>query len=430
MSSKLVKIARMEFKLTAANKAFIIITILGPFLIFAMTVLPSLLMQKGGFGGPRQKVAMIGASPEFIQGIEPALKGLGVDLMRPDSSSPESLDDLVLSGGLNGYLIIPQDLAGATRLEYVTKDTADFIFIGSLQGVIGQSIVAMRLVASGLPPERIASLVQPPTIENKRLTSEGKKESQDYLTVLFTTLAFAFLIYMTVLLYGQAIGRSVLTEKTSKTVEIMLSSVRPRDLMYGKIFGKAIGGLIQYAIWIIMSLLFLKLVGPRLGVDLNLNINASTLFYLVLFFLLAFFIYCSVYAGLGAASEDEARDHFPHDSRGFHRADHHEPSIHGRRGAFDLPAHRADRHVHAGRGFERPSPADRDFHRAPASHDRGYYGALGQDLPRGAPHDGKEIQDRRGPEVAAVLRGRTARQPPSCGPRGGRSSQPLGITPS
>jgi ABC-2 type transport system permease protein len=305
MSSKLVKIARMEFKLTAANKAFIIITILGPFLIFAMTVLPSLLMQKGGFGGPRQKVAMIGASPEFIQGIEPALKGLGVDLMRPDSSSPESLDDLVLSGGLNGYLIIPQDLAGATRLEYVTKDTADFIFIGSLQGVIGQSIVAMRLVASGLPPERIASLVQPPTIENKRLTSEGKKESQDYLTVLFTTLAFAFLIYMTVLLYGQAIGRSVLTEKTSKTVEIMLSSVRPRDLMYGKIFGKAIGGLIQYAIWIIMSLLFLKLVGPRLGVDLNLNINASTLFYLVLFFLLAFFIYCSVYAGLGAASEDE-----------------------------------------------------------------------------------------------------------------------------
>jgi ABC-2 type transport system permease protein len=305
MSSKLVKIARMEFKLTAANKAFIIITILGPFLIFAMTVLPSLLMQKGGFGGPRQKVAMIGASPEFIQGIEPALKGLGVDLMRPDSSSTESLDDLVLSGGLNGYLIIPQDLAGATRLEYVTKDTADFIFIGSLQGVIGQSIVAMRLVASGLPPERIASLVQPPTIENKRLTSEGKKESQDYLTVLFTTLAFAFLIYMTVLLYGQAIGRSVLTEKTSKTVEIMLSSVRPRDLMYGKIFGKAIGGLIQYAIWIIMSLLFLKLVGPRLGVDLNLNINASTLFYLVLFFLLAFFIYCSVYAGLGAASEDE-----------------------------------------------------------------------------------------------------------------------------
>jgi ABC-2 type transport system permease protein len=303
MSSKLIKIAKMEFKLTAANRAFVILTILGPFLIVAMTVLPSLISTRGGLGSPEQKIAIVNASPQFLQGVQPALTGLHINLVVPDNSG--SLDEMVTSGQLDGYLVLPQDLANATTLQYISKNAADFQLMGSLQGVIGRSIVAMRLIGAGLPAERIASIVTPPSIENSRLTAEGKKENQDYLTVLFTGLALVFMLYMTVMLYGQAVGRAVLTEKSSKTVEIMLSSVTPRDLMYGKIFGKGVAALVQYAVWILMSLAFLRFVGPSLGVNLNLAITPQTLAYLVLFFLLAFFIYCSFYAALGSASEDE-----------------------------------------------------------------------------------------------------------------------------
>jgi ABC-2 type transport system permease protein len=125
------------------------------------------------------------------------------------------------------------------------------------------------------------------------------------LTVLMTGLVFAMLLYMTTLLYGQVIGRSVLTEKTSKTVEIMLSSVRPMDLMFGKILGKALASLLQYGVWVGISALVVGLLGPKIGVHVNLGLSLATLGYLVLFFLLAFFLYCSLYAGLGAASEDE-----------------------------------------------------------------------------------------------------------------------------
>src|SRR5208337_3788064 len=99
-------------------------------------------------------------------------------------------------------------------------------------------------------------------------------------------------------LYGQVIGRSVLTEKTSKTVEIMLSSVRPMELMFGKILGKALASLLQYGVWVVTSALVVSLLGPKIGMHINLGLNLSTLGYLVLFFLLAFFLYCSLYAGL------------------------------------------------------------------------------------------------------------------------------------
>jgi ABC-2 type transport system permease protein len=120
-----------------------------------------------------------------------------------------------------------------------------------------------------------------------------------------TGLTFAMLLYMTVLLYGQVIGRSVLTEKTSKTVEIMLSSVRPMDLLFGKILGKALASLLQYGIWVTVSAAVLKLIGPRFGLSIGFGLTMSTLAYLVLFFILAYFLYCSLYAALGAASEDE-----------------------------------------------------------------------------------------------------------------------------
>jgi ABC-2 type transport system permease protein len=178
--------------------------------------------------------------------------------------------------------------------------------IGVLQGVIGKAIVAQRLVKAGISLSQVASLTQSPAFETRQLTKSGeKKKNSDFITIFMTGLTLAMLLYMTVLLYGQVIARSVLTEKTNKTVEIMLSSVRAMDLLFGKILGKALASLLQYGIWVAISAAVLKLVGPRLGVSVNVGLSVSMLAYLVLFFILAFFLYCSLYAALGAASEDE-----------------------------------------------------------------------------------------------------------------------------
>jgi ABC-2 type transport system permease protein len=305
MKSKLWKIIRMEFRLTVANKAFIVLTILGPFLIAAVTVLPSVISMKGGIGGSAQlKVAVVNADPAYFERLRVPFSQNGITIFGAQGTA-ESLDAEVLAGSFDSYLVLPDDLLSATRVQYVSKNVADFRLMGILQGVIGQSIVAARLLHAGLPAETIAAITQPPVIEIRQLAKSGEKQNRDFLTILMTGLMLAMLLYMTTLLYGKAIGRSVLTEKTSKTVEIMLSSVRPLDLMFGKILGKAAGSLLQYGLWVSLTAVFIKFFGPRLGVNIDFGASLSMLGFLVLYFLLAFFLYCSLFAALGASSQDE-----------------------------------------------------------------------------------------------------------------------------
>lgn len=307
MRSKLAKIVRMEYRLTTANRAFLVLTILGPFLIVGVMVLPALMTTgRASMGNPELDIAVVGADPQWLAGVSPALAGAGIRAVSLDADAAE-LDARVLAGDLAGYVVLPPDLASATRIEYVAKNVSDFRVSAALSGVIGQSVVALRLAKAGLPAAEIASLIRPPTVEARQLVKNGESAQQDFMTILFTGLIFAMLLYMTVLLYGQAIGRSVLTEKSGKTVEIMLSSVRPLELLFGKILGKGLASLLQYGIWVAMSVLFLRYAAPLLGLGagLRLAVTPATLAFLVLFFLLDFFLYCSVYGALGSASEDD-----------------------------------------------------------------------------------------------------------------------------
>ena len=167
-----------------------------------------------------------------------------------------------------------------------------------------QVIVTMRLAAQGMDPALVQQLSQPPHLDVRSITAGGE-QAQDMTSIIFTTLAFTMMLYMTILLYGQAIGRSVLNEKLSKTVEIMLSSLSPRELLVGKLVGKAAASLMQYGIWMAMAVLFLQFLGPMIGVQVNLAAGPEYYLYLVGFFLLAFMIYSTFYCAIGAASEDE-----------------------------------------------------------------------------------------------------------------------------
>lgn len=109
---------------------------------------------------------------------------------------------------------------------------------------------------------------------------------------------------MSILLYGQMIGRSIVVEKTSKTVEILLSSARADEIMAGKIIGIGSAGLLQYAIWVTAAII-MRVALASTTIAIPASINTSTFLFLALFFLLAFLLYASLYAALGAAAENE-----------------------------------------------------------------------------------------------------------------------------
>jgi ABC-2 type transport system permease protein len=300
---KVFTIIREEFKMTAANRAFILLTILGPFLIGAITILPGLLANKALNPEKEYQIGLYVQDQSFAAELSERLRE-GKIILR-HGADLESLKNQVISGELEGLLVIPAHYMEEQIFTYYTKQGGNLYVTEAIEGVLGGIIVSKRLAEEGLDPGRIASLTARPSLKTMTIDQEGKEKSQDVMEVLLIALTFVMMIYMTVILYGQSIGRSVLMEKTSKTVEILLSSVSPSAIMFGKIFGKGCAAILQSGIWVSMAIFIVKIVGPRFGLAIPATLTVSNFLYLFSFFILAFFLYAAIYAALGAAAEDE-----------------------------------------------------------------------------------------------------------------------------
>ncbi len=299
------RIAMREFKLAAANKAFVIITILGPFLILAVTVLPTFITRNPGVMTSGKPVAVSGAVPAVYSALSGALETQGMKLV--EISDAEAAKDAVLAGEYSGYLSLSPEWMDKGS-SYFTKSGTEAITFGMIEGTLAAIVTETRIAASGIDPVLMRKLNAKPTFSVIKLgadKSETENGDNDFLGILFTALAFVMLLYMTILLYGQMIGRSVVQEKTSKTVEIMLSCVSSKELMFGKILGLGMAGILQYLAWMGMGILLILVVGPALHFSMPSVITVGSFVWLVIFFILAFFIYAAGYAALGAAAEDE-----------------------------------------------------------------------------------------------------------------------------
>lgn len=305
--SRLWTVTVHEFRRVAANRAFIILTLLGPFLIVAVTVVPALVSRRAERRDVR--IAAVGLDPAVQQQVSPALAGAGIDLeaarTRDEAEARLAADELygylvVLAGGLSR----PQGGAGGT-LELVSREVPDIRVVEVLKGVLGRAFLETRLREAGLDAGEARALTAPLSIETVQVTRSGGRSQPDRFSFIMVGIAFTLMLYMTILLYGQSIGRSVVQEKTARTVEIVLSSVSERQLLFGKILGQAAAGLLQYAVWVGIALLGVGLLGPRLGLGRLPQVSLPILLYLVLFFLLGFLLYAALYAAVGAAAEDE-----------------------------------------------------------------------------------------------------------------------------
>ena len=307
--NRMLTVLRWEFKRAAANKAFVIMTIIGPFLILGMTVLPSLLVREQAMAAG-SKLAVAGATPGELSGLVAAFSQAG---LTAGGASADLAGDKrrILSGELTGLLALEPDWTLTGRLRLYTKTGSEVMLFGIVDSVLGTTLREARMKASGLDPALLAPILSQPKLEVIKLAGtdgEGKGVGrEDFLSPFFAVLSLVMLIYMSTLLYGQLIGRSVVLEKSSKTVEIMLSSVSPRELLFGKVLGMGAAALLQYAVWAGAGLLITQVFGPALRLSLSLPamLTPANIGWLVVFFLLGFFLYATAYAGLGAAAEDE-----------------------------------------------------------------------------------------------------------------------------
>ena len=313
---KIVAILRHEFRLAAANKAYVVLTILGPFLILAITILPGLLSMSpaASSGGAPVAVAVEAASgsgpgASALAALASAAEKLGRKLVKVEAGA-ETLAAAkagVSQGGYAALILLPSSWedSGATVF---TKTGTEAVLYGAVEAALGEAAREIRARRSGVDPALARELSRGVALSVVKLGKDAAEEEsgdQEFMTTLFTVMSFVMLLYMTTLLYGQLIGRSVVQEKTSKTVEIMLSSVSARELMFGKILGLGLAGLLQYGVWAGIAVLLSTFAAPALGLSAPAAVSPANLGWLVLFFVLAFFLYASGYAAIGAAAEDE-----------------------------------------------------------------------------------------------------------------------------
>ncbi|MDC7247033.1 MAG: ABC transporter permease [Sphaerochaetaceae bacterium] len=297
-------IAKREFSAIVKTRTFIIITVLGPFLIFALTALPNIInsnteqIQKGS------AIGIVGAQKEIISMLRSVFEQKGVILI--EGEDEDSMKRMLLDeSAMQGYVVIDGDLTKIDSYSYYSKTGTDFAYSEMINAVLGDWAIKWRIEEAGIELERVENLTRRPSLEVKKLTKTGEESNQDLYTIIITSIAFIMLLYMSVLLYGQMIGRAIVVEKSSKIVEILLSSARPKQIMFGKIIGVGAAGLVQYGVWIISALFIILVLSPILSFTLPAAINPTMLFLLVLFFLVAFLMYGAAYAALGAAAENE-----------------------------------------------------------------------------------------------------------------------------
>lgn len=305
MKSKLSTVLAYEFKKIVCKKSFIVVTILGPFLLAAIILVPSLAsINSVDRSDEVISIGILQDGNDLTYAVRDTLSASGWNII--EETSEEKLKSAVYDKSIEGYLVYD----GTKAFGYYAEETGDLYVHTALENVISNILISHRLLENGIDPQMAFSLMEKTSLTSYKLSQESSTASEsdsqsDYFMRLIVPMFFAMTIYMALLLYGQSIGRSVVSEKSSKIVDVLLSSVRPEELLMGKIFGVALSGILQFAIWIVFALVGVSVFSSLTGFSIPVQLSADKFIFLGVFFVLGFLLFGAFYGAIGAASEDE-----------------------------------------------------------------------------------------------------------------------------
>lgn len=313
-------VIRREFLTKVTNKWFLIATVLGPLLMAIAMFLPAYMLTKSA--GVRAVTVVDASSGEVGRQIAEALDGaplIATRYLRTELSAlTGTADSLAAEVGrktINGFLLVTDATISDGRAEYRGSNVSSQTDMQMLQRYVEQAVLSERLQRVGVDPRLVAEARIP--IEMKTVNIRGGKTTdQSGQAAFFLAYVMWFVLYVALIVYGQLVAGAVVEEKSSRIIEVLVSSLRPFQLLAGKVIGVGAVGLFQLLIWAGMAKIFidkqaffLDLLGIRLpgGRAFALpGVPLATVGILLLYFVLGFFLYASMFAAIGAMSSSEA----------------------------------------------------------------------------------------------------------------------------
>jgi len=323
-------IIKREFIAKVRNKSFIVMTFLSPLLFVGIGVFVSYL---SSLKAEVKQIALHDESGIFVPAFKNSEEFKYVNL---SNSTIGSIKDSINSERYEGLIYIPKTTdfkALQNKIQYISNESPSITFVDHVQEVIANKITNENFKLAKLDTVAINTAQADVNLELKKATGEDSLKGINEIKIVIGG-AFGYLIMMFIIIYGNMVMRSVIEEKTNRIIEIIISSVKPFQLMMGKIIGTSLAGILQFLIWTIVGLTLMFSVSLFFGVNatptsrippemlhsaqqefgsvaqlyfnelLNLPI-ATLLFCFVIYFIGGYFLYSSFYAAIGAAVDNE-----------------------------------------------------------------------------------------------------------------------------
>ncbi|HPR64309.1 MAG TPA: ABC transporter permease [Thermoanaerobaculia bacterium] len=307
--SNLFVVFKREYLQRVRTVTFWISTIIFPVFMGAIVFIPILIGEK-----QKAEFKVVIVDPSEI--VYPMLKEEldksrhNIELIKSRTEDTDELKRDVLGKKYNGYLIIPRDVLETGKVQYYGRNVANVIGLSRLETYVNRTVIATRLGERGISREDAGQIIQRVEFDTYKVTEKG--EQKDKGASFFMAFLLFLTLYMVIILYGSFILRSVLEEKTTRVVEVLVTTIKPFPLMMGKIIGIAAVGFTQYMIWFVLGAVLFTAVLPGTGMAKEMGTMPITLgqsIYFFVFFILGYFMYAALYAGVGALynSEQEAQ---------------------------------------------------------------------------------------------------------------------------
>jgi ABC-2 type transport system permease protein len=326
-------IIRREYLTKVKNRSFIIMTFVSPLIMILLISVVAYLTQLNK--DKKRTIAILDESELFADVFK-----------NTDNTTYTFLQDIDLEAALafveesKGYGLMhieaPQaDSSVPKEFKFYSEESPSITVISALESKIESKIREIKLIQDGLDLDRINATRTNIDIVQESFEGERSSKIDNVLKLAFGGIA-GYLLFMFIIIYGNMIMRSVIEEKTSRIIEVIISSVKPIQLMMGKIIGTSLAGITQFAIWVVLGAVLLVMVSAIFGVEMSevntpqqqmmmetmqnqdseqmavkvINaINHLPLTNLVIafmgFFIGGYLLYSSVYAAIGAAVDNE-----------------------------------------------------------------------------------------------------------------------------
>lgn len=300
--NKTLLIIRREYLSRVKKKTFLLMTFLVPLLFMGMTALVAYLTKEGG--DKATTVNVVDKTGLFAS----EFKSNDALVFRASTETHENAK--VIARITDEFVLyIPENIRKSGKVELSSQKKAPLFVMNEIENQVNNIERNQLLKAAGIDVKTLESIKPGITVATKELTASGEKESSTGAAYAISFVA-AILIYLCLFIYGAQVMRGVIEEKTSRIIEVIISSVKPFQLMLGKIIGIGLVGLTQFILWIILSSAAAKVLDQQLlPYDISGALESVSIVYVVgtflIYFLGGYLLYSALFAAVGSAVDNE-----------------------------------------------------------------------------------------------------------------------------